>query len=275
MKGPPGSVTEAGGFPFREAAGRPTSVEELRARARSLAGRTIGEVARELAVAVPDDPRRAKGFIGLLAESALGAPGGSHAGPDFPTLGVELKTIPVDRGGRPRESTFVCTIALRHLADRDPSAPRAIEGHGGVDGVRTATPSSAPQREASDATAACPWRSSLIRRKLARVLWLPIETADSLDYAARRFGAPLFWSPNAAEDAILRADFDELVGRIGRGDIETVTAHLGEALQVRPKAAHGGVRTAAIEADGSYLWTVPRGFYLRARFTSGVLARLL
>jgi DNA mismatch repair protein MutH len=58
---------------------------------------------------------------------------------------------------------------------------------------------------------------------------------------------------------------------VGVGDVEGVTARLGRWLQLRPKAAHGRVRTLVPAADGHTVATVPRGFYLRALFTAAIL----
>lgn len=214
----------------------PASELELSQRAAALAGRTLGEVADELGLRVPADLRRAKGFPGQLVERALGATAGSRAEPDFPALGIELKTIPVDGRGRPCESTFVCTIDIARIGE--------IE-----------------------------WERSLVRRKLAHVLWVPVEGTRALAVASRRLGTPLLWSPSAAQQAALRFDWEELAGLIGRGDVEQVTGRLGRHLQVRPKAAHGRSRRRALDRDGAGFLALPRGFYLRATFTAGVLAQ--
>ncbi len=214
----------------------PVSEVELAARAAALAGLTLGELAAELGVVVPPDLRRAKGFPGQLVERALGATAGSRAEPDFPDLGVELKTIPVDERGRPCESTFVCTI--------DSAAIGRVE-----------------------------WERSLVRRKLLRVLWVPVEGTRSLVVGARRIGAALLWSPSPEQEAALRFDWEELAGLIGRGDVEQVTGHLGRHLQVRPKAAHGRARRRALDPDGTSFAALPRGFYLRASFTAALLAQ--
>lgn len=174
-----------------------------------------------------------KGKVGERIERALGATGGSSATWDFPDLRVELKTIPVDATtGTPQESTFVCAVSL---AD----AERAE------------------------------WATSWARAKLSRVLWVPIEVAQD---GARRVGRARLWSPTPEQDAVLAGDFEDILGRVALGDVEGVTARLGRWLQLRPKAAHGGVRTAAPGADGEIVATVPRGFYLRARFTGAILA---
>jgi len=103
------------------------------------------------------------------------------------------------------------------------------------------------------------------------VLFVPLVAADGEPWPARRIAAPVLWSPTPEQDAVLRADFDDVVGLIGVGRIEELTAHRGRWLQVRPKAAHGRVRTVAFGAEGEAIATIPRGFYLRTRFTGAIL----
>ena len=214
----------------------PRHEAELRVRAAALLGRTVGEVGAALGTPVAALPaRNQKGLCGALIERALGASAGSAAEPDFPGLGIELKTIPVDAQGRVRESTFVCTIPLARIADEA-------------------------------------WATSWVRRKLACVLWVPVESSPSLALADRRIGRALLWRPGAVEDAELRADFEDLVGAIGVGAVDEVTAHRGRHLQIRPKGPHARARTAAPGPDGETLDVNPRGFYLRASFTSAILA---
>ncbi len=210
----------------------PLSIEELVLRAASLEGRSLDDVAEAIGAATPEGGLHQKGKIGELCERALGASGGSFARVDFPSLGVELKTIPVGPDGRPRESTFVCAIRL--------------------DDAETAE-----------------WESSWVRRKLARVLFLPVVGAG--EGGARRFGRARLWSPTAEQDGRLRDDFDEVMGLVGIGRVEDVTAHLGRYLQVRPKARDGSARTVAFGADGERIATVPRSFYLRSLFTGAIL----
>lgn len=212
----------------------PATEPELLLRAQALGGRSLGDLAAELGVAVPPDLLRAKGWVGQLVERALGSTAASRAAPDFEDLGVELKTLPVDAAGKPVESTFVCTIALHDVGEVS-------------------------------------WEASRVRCKLDRVLWVVVEGTRRIPVGARRIGAALLWSPTPEQDAALRADYEELAGRIGRGDIESITAHLGEHLQVRPKAAHGGVRRRVIDAEGAMDTTLPRGFYLRTSFTAAIL----
>jgi DNA mismatch repair protein MutH len=176
---------------------------------------------------------RGKGRVGAFVERALGATGGSAATWDFPDLRVECKTLPVHAAsGAPVESTFVCAVSL---ADADRAE----------------------------------WATSWARAKLSRVLWVPVDVAPD---GVRRIGQAWLWSPTPAQDRGLASDFEEILGRVGLGDVEGVSAHLGRWMQLRPKAAHGRVRTVVPGADGELVSTVPRGFYLRPSFT-GALVR--
>ncbi|MBN2191532.1 MAG: DNA mismatch repair endonuclease MutH [Polyangiaceae bacterium] len=214
----------------------PATEAELVARAAALAGRTLGSLADELELSVPSDLRRAKGFPGMLMERALGATAASRAEPDFPALGVELKTIPVDARGHPCESTFVATIDCATIGEVE-------------------------------------WERSVVRAKLARVLWMPIEGSRPIPVGDRRIGSALIWSPSPEEERLLRFDWEELAGVIGQGEVERMTGHLGRNLQVRPKAANSRSRRRAFDRDGARCAVLPRGFYLRASFTSALLAR--
>ncbi|MGM0594215.1 MAG: DNA mismatch repair endonuclease MutH [Pseudomonadota bacterium] len=214
----------------------PTSEETLLERCHAIAGFSLGQLASRLGVAIPDDLKRQKGWVGQLLELALGADAQSLAEPDFRAIGVELKTLPIDREGRPRESTYVCTVPLEQGLE-----PR--------------------------------WEDSWIRRKLSRVLWLPIEADPGIPLAQRRIGAALLWSPSAEEDELLRRDWEELGEMICTGELERITARMGTVLQIRPKAANSRVRCRSVGADGEAILTNPRGYYLRPAFTRQLLAQ--
>ncbi|MFC1611229.1 MutH/Sau3AI family endonuclease [Myxococcota bacterium] len=208
----------------------PQSLRELEVRAEALEGRTVAEVASALAVPVPTESRRAKGFVGTLVELALGADPRAGDGPDFPALAVELKTIPILRAGRPVESTFCCTIAMA-MADAEE------------------------------------WATSRLRKRLQRVLWMPVEAQPQV--GDRRFARARLWTPSDEEMDLLRADWEDLMGAVGAG--RAPSAHEGRVLQIRPKAKSRLEQTLAPGEDGPAL-ALPLGFYLRARFTGAILA---
>lgn len=215
---------------------KPGDIRELSVRADALSGLTLGDLARDGGFSVPDDLRRAKGWMGNLLEKALGATAGSRAEPDFPELGVELKTLPVDPRGKPLESTFVCTIELSAIGSSE-------------------------------------WEDSRLHKKLSHVLWIPVEGVRTVPVAERRIGTSLFWQPNEVEQAELRADWEALSLLIAQGRTEEITGHLGEFLQVRPKAARGSSVRRTHDEDGALYDEQPKGFYLRTSFTRRILER--
>jgi DNA mismatch repair protein MutH len=227
-----------GSDPFLEGLiGAPKSEEELLSRAWKVAGLTLGELAARVDVDVPDDSARGKGVAGQILEKALGATAGSRSEPDFVELGIELKTIPLDASGKPKESTFVCSISLSAMADTD-------------------------------------WERSSVFKKLSKVLFVPVEAASDTPLRDRRVGRAYLWVPTSEERGLLRSDWEQLAEMIAAGEVEQITGHLGEVLQVRPKAPHGKSRRRAPDEEGAVQWTMPRGFYLRPAFTGAVLARL-
>ena len=213
---------------------QPESEEQLLALATKIAGRSLGELAAKLERPVPSDQKRAKGWVGRLIEASLGAPEDNVSAPDFRELGIELKTIPIDDKGRPRESTFVCRLQLLQM-DR-------------------------------------PWSETPACRKLARVLWIPVQAEPARPMAERRLGMPLLWSPSAEDTAIFAADWEDFAALVAEGWVESLCARRGRWLQVRPKAANAQTRTEGLAPDGDLIRTLPRGLYLRAGFTKALLA---
>lgn len=216
----------------------PATEAELLLRADALAGRPMRELASFAGTEPPLTLLRAKGWVGQLIEVLLGATAASRAEPDFPQLGVELKTLPVDERGRPVESTFVCTIEL-------------------------------PEMDRAE------WETSRLRKKLARVLWVPVEGTRAIPVGDRRLGTPFLWSPDQEESRALREDWEELSSLVGRGRTSELTAHRGVVLQVRPKGARGSSRRRVLDEDGGLYDEQPKGFYLRSTFTAEILARRL
>ncbi|HYP88562.1 MAG TPA: DNA mismatch repair protein MutH, partial [Polyangiaceae bacterium] len=101
----------------------------------------------------------------------------------------------------------------------------------------------------------------------------PVEGERAIAVGERRIGQALLYVLQPEDEAVLRADWEELAGLIGRGHVEELTGRIGKYLQIRPKAAHSRARRLGFDADGAPFAALPRGFYLRASFTGAILAR--
>jgi DNA mismatch repair protein MutH len=214
----------------------PRSEEVLLQRTREIAGLSLAELARNLDEPVPADQRYAKGWIGQLLERALGASAASLPEPDFQHLGIELKTLPLNANGQPRESTYVCTVPMTDTHNLS-------------------------------------WERSWLRLKLKRVLWVPIEADPQRPLSQRRIGTALLWSPTVEEENSLRQDWEELMELICLGRWDELSARHGHYLQIRPKAAHSRILTESHDSEGQPCQVLPRGFYLRTNFTRRILQK--
>jgi DNA mismatch repair protein MutH len=211
----------------------PRDEDELARRLRALEGRTLGALAAEHGAQVPADLRRHKGWVGQLIERALGATAASRAEPDFCSLGVELKTVPLGAGGGPLESTFVASLDLGALDRR--------------------------------------WEASAVRKKLRRVAWVGVEADKQIALEQRRCACALLWSPAPAQEAALRRDYEDIVELIDEGFFARVTGHAGEVLQLRPKGRDAAALRWALDEECAPVRNPPRAFYLRTAFTAAVL----
>jgi len=199
-------------------------------RARDLAGLPLSSLATFATASA-----KTKGGIGELIERALGFMPSSSPEPDVPSLGIEIKTLPVEGAtARVVESTWVCS-----------ASPDALK-------VET-------------------WSTSRARKKLARVLFVPVESARSGDVDKRRVGTAFLWSPTVDEEDVLRADWEDLADIVAHGLGFAVTARRGRALQLRPKARDASVRRIATDVAGDEYVDAPQGFYLRRSFTQRIV----
>ena len=149
----------------------------LLARAQALMGRSIHSVATQAGLVVPERLHRHKGWIGQLLEAVLGAEAGNQSRPDFVQLGIELKTLPINAAGKPRESTYVCAINSHQL-----ETPASLH-----------------------------WRLSPVYKKLAKVLWVPLEAEPSIPLGERKFLPPFLWVMPPDTEDILRRDWERLM----------------------------------------------------------------
>lgn len=213
----------------------PSSVKELLTWAYQVAGLSVRELSLLVDQTVPSHLLGNKGWVGQLLEVFLGAQAGSLALPDFPELGVELKTIPVSTEGKPLESTYVSIAPLNN-------------------------------------TVGAEWEQSIVWKKLQQVLWIPIIGNRTTPIADRLIGNPLLWQPTPQQTAVLKNDWEEHMEKISVGAVDQIKSSDGIYLQIRPKAANSHALVNAFDENGAPMQTLPRGFYLRARFTREIIA---
>lgn len=211
----------------------PKTEKILLDRALALAGKTILQLAQQYNEPIPPSLNQAKGWIGQLIEKHLGANSGQLAQPDFAHLGIELKTLPINSQGHPCESTYICTA---------PIPPQDRE-----------------------------WETSRVWHKMAKILWVPIQSSRENPLPALRIGTPLLWSPCTTIQKQLQQDWEELTELMTLGHFDKLSAHHGHYLQIRPKAPNAKTFIRAIDHLGNPVSVVPKGFYVRTSLTQSIL----
>ena len=195
---------------------RTATAEEIETRARALVGKWLIDI-DPTAPMVPSSART-KGTVGRIFETAFGIPANSVPGPDFPSAGIELKSVPIQviRGeSRAKERISVGMIDFQRLASET-------------------------------------WDTATVRRKLDHLLLIfygweplqPIATAD-LDPAAA-FEAHIL--------GLLRPHvgiaFDELARLVDRPELggKAATSQIVRALVgERPRGRHGDFERFGVE----------------------------
>lgn len=232
----------------------PSNEEEMLQRLKLIAGRQIQELIdlnlggkklnhfrtqnkiKSLESSDPELPMD-KGLWGRMIERALGVRESNVHGPDFPHLGIELKTLPI-ADGKPKESTFVTALSFRQ-------AKRAK------------------------------WLDSAVYKKLRRILFVPIEGSPKIPPLERRVGLGFLYSPSLEVDKQFEEDFENIMALVSEGYAESLTAKVGLFLQVRPKANNSQKRIMLKETLGETEQTKPLAFYLRRSFLEKEVLRLL
>jgi DNA mismatch repair protein MutH len=211
---------------------------ELLKQCERIEGLSFQQLATLLGTPIPALQTRRKGWAGMAIELALGATAGTKPLPDFAHLGIELKTLPLNHEGKPAESTFVTSIPLLTIHQQE-------------------------------------WINSQCRAKLLHILWIPIEGERTIPFEQRRIGRGFLWSLTPEDERILANDWQELTFMMSSGRLEEIDAKMGEYLQVRPKAASSKSLCHGFDEFGNKILTLPRGFYLRSRFTSHILNSII
>lgn len=213
----------------------PESFSELIENLNNIVGKNYKEIAEFLDVKLPKSSLHAKGWAGQAIELCLGASAKSAAVPDFPNLGLELKTIPVDENHKPLESTF---LSYAPLMSKNTN-----------------------------------FYDSCLYSKISRMLFVLVCATREMAMSRRFVVGYFFWEPSAEEIKLIKDDYDELMEMVKTGYVENITARIGTVIQMRPKCANGKKLTACVGPSGNLISTRPRGFYMRRKFSSMLIEK--
>lgn len=207
--------------------------KKLISYAMSIYGYTIYDLARKFNFVIPKNIEN-KGYIGQIIEKIFGVYVANQAVSDFYNLGIELKTIPINKERKSLESTFICATSFI-----------------GINGVI--------------------WETSYLYYKLKRILWIPIKINNAKSLKEYIIDLPFLWSPNFKEEKIIKQDWEDIMYFITFGKIEKLNSKYGEILQVKKKSNNKSSLTQGIGEYGQKIFISPRSFYLRKNFTNKLI----
>lgn len=212
----------------------PENAEQLKERLFSIMGKNLSDLASFAKIALPISPLHGKGFQGELMERLLGASAPGLPIPDFPNLGIELKTVPVSEDFKALESTFFCSAPLNEVRVKR-------------------------------------FEDSILFHKISRVLFVFLVSPRNFSYEKRYVAGYRFWSPAKEDLALIRQDYEELMEKVALGGVDEISARNGNVIQMRPKAANGRALTDCVGPDGTMIKVRPRGFYMRRAFMQNLI----
>lgn len=213
---------------------QPKTREELIRRLDLITGRSLSELAFLSGVDAPYNNRAGKGFAGQLTEIFLGADAGTLSEPDFTSLGIELKTLPVGFDLMPAQSTFLC------MADLNPE--RFI-----------------------------PFEQSHLYHKLRHMLFVLLLAPKGAKITERRILGYFFFKPDAQTLNLFEQDYNEFNELIFNASARDIDGTAGNVIQMRPKAAASSEYIKVRDASGNFTTTYPRAYYLRPHFTKQLM----
>lgn len=183
-------------------------------------------------------PSSNKGFGGNLVDAILGADAGNEPAPDVSSLGIEIKTIPIEAGPSVQWPTKVTAMNYADVATTQ-------------------------------------WAESTVFHKLRTVLFVPIVKYDTSSPDHWYIRRPFLWLPsqeilkqlehdyNSVRKLVLDHHFDDIhSGRPPNGQ--------GKYLMVKPAAAKGSSRRQYV-VDGQSYSLQPKAWMLRESFTEPIL----
>lgn len=195
---------------------------------------TLGDIAFRLSIALPNNLRKNKGFIGKLIENFLGLRVNNKVQQDVPNLGVELKIISLVDRYTPSGNISICSVPL-------------IKNTG------------------------LTWKYSYFYKKIKKILWVPILKDNSGFIKNYKIIYPFLWTPSYKDLKILRQDWEECMDLVVLGQVENIHSKFGQFLQVSIKSKNKRTCTKGIGKFGEVILTNPRSFYFRKNFISSIL----
>lgn len=191
------------------------------------------ELAETLGYDISKDPTSMKSAAGDIAELVAGKKPDSLPQADLSEFDIEVKTVPLDLTGHPRENTKITALNYTNLL-----------------------------REK--------WETSHVYEKVRVVLFVPIVKEDTKRPEAWYVRSPFIWMPSRDQFDVLRKDWETIRRMVRVG--EQLTAKVGDYLIANTSGQGKGRDVRSYElTDGRRIEVKTRAFFLRKTFVAEIL----
>lgn len=185
------------------------SQHELLAHALTLNGSTSRALAVAIGAAEFNSSAIATGKtgVGALVEEFFGKPPDNLSQPDFPELGIEMKTLPMKMSGASwtvKEPTSITQIDYFRLLDEA-------------------------------------WPDASVREKISHILWVPYEH-NTYDKRLAQFRRAFLWQPPETDWPLFGVDYDRVRAEVDAGRAHLLSESMCRFLAPRRKGAKGSTR---------------------------------
>lgn len=191
------------------------------------------ELAETLGYDIAKDPKSMKSAAGDIAELVAGKKPDALPQADLSEFDLEVKTVPLDLRGYPRENTKITALNYTKLLKEK-------------------------------------WEISHVYEKVRVVLFVPIVKEDTKRPEAWYVRSPFIWMPSRDQLAVIRKDWEKIKKMVRGG--EQLTATVGEYLIANTSGQGKGKDDRTYELpDGRTIAVKTRAFFLRKTFVAEIL----
>ncbi|QJC35873.1 MutH/Sau3AI family endonuclease [Enterobacteriaceae endosymbiont of Donacia sparganii] len=208
-------------------------------RAKLITGYSIIDIARWLNYKIFNNFKQDKGIIGKLIEFYLiGKQNNNLSNQDIPYLGIEIKTITINKKNKIINDCFICSFPL----------------------INKNT---------------LLFYKKKLDNKISKILWIPIIIKNiNTPLPMRKIGKPFFWVPSVKEKIKLNYDWNNLIKLLIIGEIKNINSYNGYILLVKNKGNKKQL-TKTIDKTGKIISIIPRSLYFKKKFLNYLLKKNL
>ena len=218
---------------YKLSSNAPKTEKELIIKSNKISGIRITDFCKPFNEFFSEKTKKSSGYLGKILEIYLGTSGKNFPIPDFPNLNIELKSLPLNKNMLPKNIVKICSTSFFPLETN------------------------------------YSWETSIVKRKLEKVLWIPFQSDKSVPYHRRRILQP-FLSNLKGYEKIIKEDYENIITLLFLGKLNLISPTLGKYLILKPISSNKNL-TNFLNDKGELIKTNFVGFYINKKFLKKII----